>query len=96
MNVAQSQGTRSDTHSTDHGDGHVVEVAEKHHHGLDGSGHELGAVGRLEQILIGRRETSFHVGLLPEGLDDRVPREGLFDDSVHLAGLRPLGHELGP
>ena len=88
-------GAAGHPQAADHGDDHVVQVAEEHHRRLDDAGDELGAEAGLEQLLVLLVEPGLDLVLAAEDLDDGVAGEGLLDLGVERAGVRPLGDEAG-
>ena len=74
-------------------DGHVVEVRDEVHRGLDDARDRLGPVARLVEPLVLGVELRDRLVLAAERLDDGVPGVHLLDVSVERAGGRPLGDE---
>ena len=80
--------------AADHGDQHVVQVADEHHGRLDRAGDELRPEAGLVQPLVVLGEGPHRLVALAEHLDQRVPGVHLLDVAVELAGGRPLLDEL--
>ena len=80
-------GARRDPQPADHGDEHVLHVAEEHRDGLHQARHELRAERGLVQLVVGLAEALFGRALLAERLHDRVTGEGLLDLRVERPGV---------
>ena len=61
------------------GHDHVLDVAHEHGERLHEARHELGAEGRLVELVVRVPETLFDLALTAERLHDRVAGEGLLD-----------------
>src|SRR3546814_13498031 len=71
----------------------VLHVAEEHRERLHEARHELGAEGRLVELVVGAAEPLLDLLLATERLDHRVAGEGLLDLPVERPGAAPLGVE---
>ena len=80
--------------AADHGDGHVVEVAEEHHRRLDRCP-EMNWAPKLASYSSSflSSEALLDLALAAEHLHERVAGEGLLDLGVERAGVAPLRDE---
>ena len=93
LDIAEPHRARCHTKATYEGDEHIVDVAHKHHGGLNGTRHELRTKTGFKQLLIGDGKTFFHFSLFAKGFDDGVAGKGLFNESVQCTCMRPLRDE---
>ena len=96
LHVTDGQRARGDPQPAEHGDDHVVQVADEHHRRLDDARDELGAEAGRVQLVVRLAEAGLDLALAAERLDDGVTRERLLDLGVERAGVPPLGDEPRP
>ena len=93
LDVADAHLAGDDAQAADHGDDHVVQVPEEHHHRLHDARDELGPEARLVEVLVLVVEAGPDVVLAAERPDERVAGERLLDLRVEAAGVGPLVDE---
>ena len=75
-----------DAQAADDRDDHVLDVAHEHRERLHQARHELGAVRRLVELVVGLAEPLLDLVLAAERLHDVVAGERLFDLRVEQPG----------
>ena len=90
LDVAQRHGPIDRQVPTDDSDGHVVQVGEEHHRGLDEPGEELGPEAGLVEGLVLAIEFFQRPAGATEDLDQGMAGVGLLHEAVHRAGAGPL------
>ena len=84
LDVTEAHRAGRHPQPTDDGDDDVVEVPDEHHRRHDDAADELGAEGRVVQLVVLLLELRLRLPLTPEHLDQAVAGEGLLDDAVEL------------
>ena len=97
LDVADADGPAGHPQAADHGDGHVVEVADQEHQPAACSpdmnwAPKLACTARRWSA----EEPFLDLALAAERLHDGVAGERLLDQGVEAAGVPPLGDEAGP
>jgi len=94
LDVAQAHGPAGDPQAAQHGDDHVVQIGDEHHHRHDQTRQELGHEAGFEQLVVVDFERRLHFALTAEHFDQGMAGEGFLDLDVEGAGAAPLGDEL--